>query len=397
MDEGEAFAKASLVEWKRLAADYPANPLYRERIADWHLKNSVLYHQQHQANPAQAVRQLREGLQLLDELERDFPKHRIDNFLRAKGQGSLGYYLTLLSQYDEAEVHYRESLELNENSQHTRLLAQLLLMRGALDEALEVVQKGIENYQRQSDEHPDAFSVSDQLSKHLEVLAFILMAADRFSDAEEAARRMLEIDTEWYERFPDDDFYRLGFAWAKYELGNVLIGAGKHEEGVDAFRLSITHFEALAEQFPNLPRHQSHLGWVLSTCAAKELRNPNRAVHYAQRALSLTPENPDYWANLARAQFEAGDYRAAIVSTEEGRKYFGDRLPSDAKLVLAMAHHQLGDSLRGREIYRETVDELDNKKTYSEWYKTEFRVLRADADQLFAATPVRTEKLMTEK
>jgi hypothetical protein len=35
----------------------------------------------------------------------------------------------------------------------------------------------------------------------------------------------------------------------------------------------------------------------------------------------------------------------------------------------------------------ETVDALDNMKTYSEWYKMEFRVLRADADQMLAVPP----------
>jgi tetratricopeptide (TPR) repeat protein len=126
---------------------------------------------------------------------------------------------------------------------------------------------------------------------------------------------------------------------------------------------------------------------VLSTCPAIELRDARKSVEHAHRALALSPKNADYWATLGTAQYVAGDYAAAIASLEDAQNHFGGRLPSDAKLVLAMAHYQLGDGDLGREIYQEVIDELNNKKTYSEWYKMEFRSLRAEADRLFAAPP----------
>jgi hypothetical protein len=52
-----------------------------------------------------------------------------------------------------------------------------------------------------------------------------------------------------------------------------------------------------------------------------------------------------------------------------------------------MAHYQLGDRDRGREIYQQAVDKLGSKNTYSYWYTMEFRALRVEADQMFAVPP----------
>jgi tetratricopeptide (TPR) repeat protein len=324
---------------------------------------------------------------LLGDLERDFPNYTIDNVLRADGHGSLAYHLGLASRHAEAEIQYRKSLAFNEDSVHMRLLAGLLLRRGALEEAEKLAQTAIDNLQRISDDHPDSMRPDHQRAQGLSVLADILMAAERWQDAEEAACRRLEIEKRWHDRFPQDVDYRLRFAWSTYELGSIRFGAGKQQQAAEDYRQAITHFKALAEQLPKVPRFQNALAYVLSTCPVRELRNPHQAVDHARRALTLSPDNADYRVVLAAAQYGTGDYEGALASTEEARKLVGNSLPSDAKLVLAMAHHQLGDARRGHEIYHETVDELDNTKTYSEWYKMEFRVLRAEADQMFAVPP----------
>jgi serine/threonine protein kinase/Flp pilus assembly protein TadD len=385
LDIAERYWDMALSEWTRLAADYKTNPRYRQEIAVWYFKSTFLYHSGKKADPAAAVSRIRKGLQLLDDLERDFPNYAIDNVLRAKAHGSLGYYLGLLWRHDETEVQYRRSLALNEDSLYMRLLAHLLLMRGALQEAEKLARRAIDNDQRIIDDNPDSITPDHQREMGLNVLADILMAAERWKDAEEAASQRLEIGKRWHNRFPHDVEYRTRVAWSKYELGSVRFGAGKHQQAADNYRQAITHFQTLAEEFPNAPRYQNALAYVLSSCPAKALRNPQQAVDHAHRALELSPDNPDYKFVLAMAQYEAGDFDAAITSLEEARRQSDDRLPGDAKLVLAMALCQTGEQQRGREVYERTIDELDNKKTYSEWYKMEFRVLRADADQMFAA------------
>jgi tetratricopeptide (TPR) repeat protein len=387
LDIAESYWDMALSEWKRLAANYRADPRYRQELAAWHFNSTFLYHPGRKANPAAAVSRNRKGLQLLEDLERDFPNYTIDNVLRADGHGSLAYHLGLASRHAEAEIHYRKSLAFNEDSVHMRLLARLLLMRGALEEAEKLALRAIDNFQRISDDHPDSMRPDHQRAQSLCVLADILMAAERWQDAEEAACRRLEIEKRWHGRFPQDVDYRLRFAWSTYELGSVRFGAGKQQQAANDYRQAITHFETLAEQLPKVPRFQNAMAYVLSTSPANELRDARKSVEHAHRALKLSPENADYWATLGTAQYVAGDYAAAIASLEDAQNRFGGRLPSDAKLVLAMAHYRLSDADLGREIYQEVIDELNNKKTFSEWYKMEFRSLRAEADRLFAAAP----------
>jgi tetratricopeptide (TPR) repeat protein len=387
LDSGAVQLDAALRTWKRLAADHPTNPRYRREIAAWYLSTSRLYHPSKMSDPAKSVKQVRQGLQMLDDLERGFPAYPIDDALRAKGHQGLGFYLSRLCRYDEAEFHLRKSMALKDIGKQTRLLAALLLMRGELDEAEDLARKSIDNYQRIIDDHPDSMTPDTELRKGFNLLADILTAAERWNEAEDAATRRLQIDAKWYDRFPDDANYRHGVAWSRYELGHVRFGAGKMREAANDYRQAIAHFEALAEQFPNLPRHHNALAYVLSTSPAKELRNPDRAVSHAHRALQLSPDNPDYWVVLATAQFVVGDYKAARASTDQAQKYLGDRLPSDAKLVLAMALYQSGARDEGREMYGQTVAEIESKQTYSEWYKMEFRVLRADADRMFSDSP----------
>jgi serine/threonine protein kinase len=383
--DGVMYLDDALAEWTHLAAAHSYNPLYRKEIVAWHF--IFLSREQDTSNPADGVRQAKKGLRLLDEFERDFPSYPKDYVLRAKGHHLLAHNLLELSECAEAEVHYRTAMKLDDDNDCSYKLTELLLMRGALDEAEDVLRKSIAKYERLRQQHPDSHSPDLELSRLHGRLSETLMTADRWEEAERAARRRLEICTDWYERFPTEKYYRNGITWSFYDLGYVLIGAGKHQEAKDAYQRGVTMLAALAKDFPRSPVFQNNMAWMLSTCPVEQLRDPSRAVEYAQRALQLSPDNADYLATMARAQYVAGDYQAAIASTENARQLFDNSLPSDAKLVLAMAHFQLGDSHRGHEIYRETVDELENKNTYSYWYTMEFRVLRTDADQMFAVPP----------
>jgi serine/threonine protein kinase len=383
--DGVAYLDDALTEWTELAAAYPGNPLYRREIVAWHFL--FFSRAQDKRDPAAAVRQAKKGLGLLDEFEKDFPRHAHDHALRAQGHHLLAHHLLQLGRCDEAEVHYRKAAELNVDDDCSFKLTELLLMRGALDEAEQVLRKSIEKYERLRQEHPDSISPDDQLSGLFGRLSDTLMTVGRWEDAEQAARRRLAICTTWHERFPTEKYYRNQVTWSFYDLGHVLFGAGKHQEAKDAYQRGITMLAALATDFPRSPLFQNNMAWMLSTCPVEQLRDPSRAVEYARQALQLSPENADFWTTQARAQYAAGNFEAAIMSTEKAQQHFGDSFLSDAQLVLAMAHYQLGDRERGREIYQQAVDKLGNKNTYSYWYTMEFRVLQAEAEQMFALPP----------
>ena len=56
----------------------------------------------------------------------------------------------------------------------------------------------------------------------------------------------------------------------------------------------------------------NNLAWVLATAPDDSVRDGNRAVKFAKRALQMAPSHPSIAGTLAAAYAEAGDFENAI-------------------------------------------------------------------------------------
>jgi tetratricopeptide (TPR) repeat protein/predicted Ser/Thr protein kinase len=123
-------------------------------------------------------------------------------------------------------------------------------------------------------------------------------------------------------------------------------------------------FEAAARLYAEVlktdPAHlkaSDELAWLLANCEDPEIRNPQRAVGLATKALERAPETRRHWSTLGLAHYRAGDWSAAIAALEKATKLrSGNCLDW---FILAMAHWQLGHEEEARAWYFKTVSRME--------------------------------------
>jgi tetratricopeptide (TPR) repeat protein len=94
----------------------------------------------------------------------------------------------------------------------------------------------------------------------------------------------------------------------------------------------------------------NNLGWYLATCPDAKVRDPQRALALAKRAVELAPKEGNNWNTLGVVQHYAGDKRAALSALYKSMEL---RRGGDSFdwFFLAMAHWQQGDKETARRWY----------------------------------------------
>jgi spermidine synthase len=111
-------------------------------------------------------------------------------------------------------------------------------------------------------------------------------------------------------------------------------------------REAMAHYQAAIEAEPLSTMALNNLAWVLSTSSDAEVRNAQRALELAQRAVQLSrTENPVFIRTLAAAYAAIGRFDDATESGERALRLAREQNQSD----LAYALEQ------DIELYREKV------------------------------------------
>ena len=118
-------------------------------------------------------------------------------------------------------------------------------------------------------------------------------------------------------------------------------------------------FEKMVEAYPADPAALNQLAWFLVTCPVENLRDPARAVRLARKAAAPVIENNWYVSTLGAARYRTGDFRAAADNLNFAMRQRNLPLESDELFVLAMAHHQLGETEAARRNYDEGLRRLE--------------------------------------
>ena len=155
-----------------------------------------------------------------------------------------------------------------------------------------------------------------------------------------------------------------------YNLG-VLLGLVKDEAGaIAAFQNGLAINKNDAKIF-------NALAWPLATSSDLTLRDPDRALALAKKAVEIDPDNPSYVNTLGVTLYRALDYQAAIAALERSMELKKGGSGIDW-LFLAMAHWQLDDKEKARERYDRAVTWMDTNQPKNE----ELRRFRTEAAEL---------------
>jgi tetratricopeptide (TPR) repeat protein len=165
-------------------------------------------------------------------------------------------------------------------------------------------------------------------------------------------------------------------AEAYFALSGLLSRTERSGEALPHFRRGCVIMEAyLSPDYADRGALNA-LAWQLAS-SVDPLRDPERAIELAQKAIAIEPPDGADWNTLGVAQYHAGQWQSAISTLEESmkRRSGGDALDW---FFLGMAHWQLGNKDEGRRWYEKSVEWMDANAPAN----TELIRFRAEADAL---------------
>ena len=200
--------------------------------------------------------------------------------------GALSWRAWLQTSYwQDSETLFTHALAVTSNNDVAlNNLGITFLDKGQLDEAISRLQAAI-------DLRPENGPAHDNLAK-------ALLKKGQVAEAMVHYRKFLEIEPANVE--------------ARNTLGTALIQQGKFTEAIDQWE------KALAIQ-PENGNAASNLSWVFATCPEESIRNGERAVELAEKALRISGGRiPMIYRVLAAAYAENGQFSQAIESAQRG-------------------------------------------------------------------------------
>lgn len=125
-----------------------------------------------------------------------------------------------------------------------------------------------------------------------------------------------------------------GNSTARLWLGNVEEIKGRHDVAIDNFRKAV-------DASPDNAQASNNLAYMLS----EYHNNPDEALKYAERAVMLAPNTPEFCDTMGWILYRKGLYQQAVGYLEKAGAQKGDVV---WKYHLAMAYAKAGDTTRGR-------------------------------------------------
>ena len=95
------------------------------------------------------------------------------------------------------------------------------------------------------------------------------------------------------------------------------------------------------------------------TCPQVEFRDPAKAIKLAQDAVSLEPEQWEYWNTLGVARYRGRQWQESLLALERSCTLSKGGNAFDF-FFMAMAHHQLGHKEQAEAIYAKAVRDSES-------------------------------------
>ena len=190
----------------------------------------------------------------------------------------------------------------------------------------------------------------------LDGLGHSLLVTGRAEEAELAFRDALAVRDWLAARIPILECFR-DLAIAREGLSRTLSEIGRTAEAIEERRIALQIWDILAANHPRNSDYRDHrvnalndLAWLLATDPDPGLRDPVRALHLAEEAVSGTADQLASWNTLGVARYRAGDWPGAIEALEHSVLSSPDRQGTAFDhFFMAMAWCRLQHEDRARE------------------------------------------------
>ncbi len=304
--KAETLYQKSLKPRLRLAADTPGVPAYRQEAAATQVGLGMVLAAAGRGQEAEAS--LRVALALQEQLAKEFPGVAAYRYELAVTLDQLGMVLAEAGRASEAEPLYRRAIDLLK-APEPAYRAQAAALHCHLGQLLENM--------------------------------------DRLPDAEQAYQRGVELAEPLAASEAALPLHRALLAGGLAHLGSLLHHTGRAEAAAPLLQRSLTLRKQLAADYSAVPAFQADLAWALATCPNVTLRDSGRAVALARQAVTLAAENGAYWTVLGVADYQTGDWTAAIQALEKSVQLRAGGEVRDW-LFLALAYERRGDHRQAR-------------------------------------------------
>ncbi|MFO0808039.1 MAG: protein kinase [Gemmataceae bacterium] len=127
------------------------------------------------------------------------------------------------------------------------------------------------------------------------------------------------------------------------EFAKKAAAIGAWDDAISAYRLTL-------RMAPDDATALNGLAWIVATCPQVDRRDPDEAVRLASRAIVRMAFAGSAWNTLGVAQYRAGNWQGARAALEKSMQLSNGGDGHDW-FVLAMAHWQLGDRAKARELF----------------------------------------------
>ena len=254
-------------------------------------------------------------------------------------------------------------------------VALILVERGKLDEAEQMVRTAFGYFQQAYDKDPEQPERQDELYIAHWNLADIHIRQGHHAQAHDDVERIIEV-------FPQ--------RMQAYVEGISLLSrcaelVGRDTAGAETAQQYRQRAGQLLQQSQKAttgpPDMANDLAWQLANWPNASLRDPSRAVRLAERIVQLSPQKADYWTTLGAAQYRSGQWRAAVTSLEKSVQLRNGGQAHDW-LLLAMAHWRLEEEQKAREWYEKAAKGTEEDATDDE----ELSRLKKEAMSLLRST-----------
>jgi tetratricopeptide (TPR) repeat protein len=129
----------------------------------------------------------------------------------------------------------------------------------------------------------------------------------------------------------------------------------------------------------------NNAAWELAT-GVVHLRDPDRAVSLARKAVAVAPDQPVYLNTLGVALYRAGRHAQAIATLEQSLAANKGQFAAFDLFFLAMARQRLGQAVEARDSFDRAVRWWREHQQLPDQHAKELADFRAEAEAVLGLT-----------